>query len=94
MNVSIHLPEGSIERLLSAIERLANAAERIAGPPLLAERPKPYDRSLWGYTDNATSRAVEEEDQREAAGFGPSYEQELEAAAFGPADRPDDKPKG
>lgn len=85
MNINLTLPEGSAERLVAALERIAAAAERIAGPPAHTARPEPYDAAYWGYTDNATSRATEEEDRRAAQGFGPDYEKALEYAAAHPA---------
>jgi hypothetical protein len=94
MNINVHLPEGSIDRLLKAVERIADAAERFVGPAVPVIKPEPFDRSLWGYTDNATSRQVEEEERRAEAGFGPDYERALEAAAFSSTDQSGDKPKG
>ena len=94
MNINLTLPEGSIERLVSALERIASAAERIAGPPLPATEPQPFDRSLWGYSDNATSRQVEQDERREATGYGPDYERAIEYAAFGPPGQPDGQSKG
>lgn len=94
MNINLTLPEGSAERLVAALERIAAAAERIAGPPAHTARPEPYDASLWGYTDNATSRANEEEERREAAGFGRDYEQALEQAADAARSVPGNHAKG
>ena len=94
MNINLTLPEGSIERLVSALERIALAAEKLAGPMIDYEAPKPFDRSLWGYSDNATSRQVEQDERREATGYGPDYERAIEYAAFGPPDQPDGQSKG
>jgi len=80
--LNITLPSDVVERLVLALERIADAVELIAGPVVPEPSFTPYPALDWQESSNAQSRAVEEEERREAQGFGPEYERKLEAAAI------------
>lgn len=89
MNINLNIPIELVERIAKALEQIAYSAARIAGPDIKIE-VKPYPVEMWGSSSNAQSRQIEEEERREATGFGPSYERDLEArAGIARADRPD-----
>lgn len=81
VNINVTIPAELLERFMFHVERIANAVERLAGPVIPAEPPKPYPSTMWGYTSNAESIRIEEEERLEATGYGRSYQRDLIARA-------------